>query len=201
MRPRTNLSLRAISSVALSAMMAACTVGPNYHRPTAPISTHFKEADGWRPSHPVDAIDKGAWWSVFNDPELDALERRVEISNQNIAQYVAAYREAHQITAEARASFFPTVSGSLGAEGEHAAAAAPWRPSAPGSAPRGRRTCGARSAAQSRATSPAPRPARRRSPTPACRPRANWPATTTACGSTTPSSSSIATRWPPIRSS
>jgi NodT family efflux transporter outer membrane factor (OMF) lipoprotein len=120
MRPRTNLSLRAISSVALSAMMAACTVGPNYHRPTAPISTHFKEADGWRPSHPVDAIDKGAWWSVFNDPELDALERRVEISNQNIAQYVAAYREAHQITAEARASFFPTVSGSLGAEGEHA---------------------------------------------------------------------------------
>jgi NodT family efflux transporter outer membrane factor (OMF) lipoprotein len=90
--------------------LAACTVGPNYQRPAAAISTHFKEADGWRPAHPVDALDKGVWWSVFQDAELDALERRVEISNQTVAQAVAQYRQAHQITKEAQASFFPTVS-------------------------------------------------------------------------------------------
>jgi NodT family efflux transporter outer membrane factor (OMF) lipoprotein len=116
---RTPSSLRAASVVALSALAAACTVGPNYHRPTAPIATHFKEADGWRPTQPMDGIDKGAWWSVFNDPDLDALERRVEINNQNVAQFVAAYREAHQLTAEARASFFPTVGVNAGVQGEH----------------------------------------------------------------------------------
>ncbi|MGC1304191.1 MAG: efflux transporter outer membrane subunit [Caulobacteraceae bacterium] len=111
---RTKLPLRSASVVALSAAMAACTVGPNYHRPPAAISPHFKEAEGWRAAQAVEAIDRGAWWSVFNDSDLDALEKRVEVNNQNIAQAVAAYREAHQITAAARASFFPT----LGATGQ-----------------------------------------------------------------------------------
>jgi NodT family efflux transporter outer membrane factor (OMF) lipoprotein len=91
------------------AALAGCTVGPNYHRPTAPVSPQFKEAAGWTPSHPADAIDRGAWWSMFNDAQLDALERRVATSNQTVAGYEAAYREAHQVVAEARASFFPTI--------------------------------------------------------------------------------------------
>ena len=116
---RTKLSLRTVSALALSGALAACTVGPNYHRPTAPISTHFKEADGWRPAHPVDVIDKGAWWSVFADPDLDALERRVAVNNQNVAQMLAAYREAHQVTAAARATFFPTLSATTDVNYQH----------------------------------------------------------------------------------
>ncbi len=102
--------LAAVSALAV----CGCLVGPNYHRPPAPLETHFKEADGWRPAQPADAIAKGAWWSMFNDPVLDGLERRVAVNNQNVAQYVAAYREAHQVVAEARSAFFPTVSGSGG---------------------------------------------------------------------------------------
>ncbi len=98
----------------LAAALSGCLVGPSYHRPAAPLETHFKEADGWRPAQPADAIAKGAWWSMFNDPVLDGLERRVAISNQNVAQAVAAYRQAHQVVAEARSSLFPTVSGSAG---------------------------------------------------------------------------------------
>ncbi len=92
----------------VAAVVGGCTVGPNYHRPDAPTPPAFKEAQGWTPSHPADAIDKGAWWSMFNDPVLDGLERRVAISNQTVQQAEATYRQAHQIVAEARASFFPT---------------------------------------------------------------------------------------------
>lgn len=98
------------SAAVLAVALAGCVVGPKYHRPSAPLPTTFKEAAGWTPSHPVDAIDRGAWWSMFNDPELDALERRVAVSNQTVKQFEAIYRQAHQITAEARASYFPTVS-------------------------------------------------------------------------------------------
>jgi NodT family efflux transporter outer membrane factor (OMF) lipoprotein len=91
------------------AALAGCTVGPDYHRPAAPVSPQFKEAAGWTPSHPADAIDRGAWWSMFHDAQLDALEQRVATSNQTVAEYEAAYREAHQVVAGARASFFPTI--------------------------------------------------------------------------------------------
>jgi NodT family efflux transporter outer membrane factor (OMF) lipoprotein len=108
-----------LTALALAATLGGCTVGPDYHRPTAPISPTFKEAEGWTPSHPTDAIDKGAWWSMFNDPVLDSLETRVAISNQTVKQYEAAYRQAHQIVAEARASFFPTLSADATAQRSH----------------------------------------------------------------------------------
>ena len=57
----------------------------------------------------MDGIQKGAWWSVFNDPVLDGLERRVAVNNQNIIAAEAAYREAQAITSADRASFFPTI--------------------------------------------------------------------------------------------
>lgn len=30
-------------------------------------------------------MNKGAWWSVYHDPELDRLERMVEVSNQTVS--------------------------------------------------------------------------------------------------------------------
>jgi NodT family efflux transporter outer membrane factor (OMF) lipoprotein len=102
--------LVAFASMATASLLAGCTVGPNYHLPTAPITPTFKEAAGWTPSHPVDALDKGAWWSVFKDPDLDSLEQRVAVSNQTVKQFEAAYREAHEVVAEARSTFLPTLS-------------------------------------------------------------------------------------------
>jgi NodT family efflux transporter outer membrane factor (OMF) lipoprotein len=84
-------------------------VGPDYKRPDAPASVGFKELDGWKPTRPADDMDKGAWWSVYHDPELDRLERMVEISNQTVKQYEAQYRNAVALVGEARASLFPTV--------------------------------------------------------------------------------------------
>ena len=95
-------------------VLAGCMVGPDYQRPDAPTSPVFKELAGWKISQPADTVDKGAWWSVYHDPELDRLERMVEVSNQTVKQFEADYRNAVALVAEARASLFPTVSVSPG---------------------------------------------------------------------------------------
>jgi len=60
-------------------------------------------------AQPQDATDRGPWWSIYHDQELDALERQVEVSNQTVAQFEAEYRNAVALVQEARASLFPTV--------------------------------------------------------------------------------------------
>ena len=90
-------------------VLAGCMVGPDYQRPDAPAPVAFKELAGWKISQPADTVDKGAWWSVYHDRELDRLERMVEVSNQNVKQFEADYRNAVALVAEARAGLFPTV--------------------------------------------------------------------------------------------
>ncbi|MDB5423396.1 MAG: outer rane efflux protein NodT family [Phenylobacterium sp.] len=97
------------------AALAGCAVGPNYARPSAPISPAYKEAAGWSPAAPADAVDRGDWWSLFGDPVLDGLEARVKVSNQNIAAAEAAYRQARALVSEQRAGLFPTVNLTGGA--------------------------------------------------------------------------------------
>jgi len=99
---------------------AACAVGPDYEKPPTPISATFKEQAGWKASEPNDAIDRGAWWSVFKDPVLDGLERKVAISNQNLKAAEAAYRQARAVVDQARASFLPTVGANGSAARSHA---------------------------------------------------------------------------------
>ena len=66
------------------ATLSGCAVGPDYSRPTAPVAPAFKELAGWKPATPMDAIDRGAWWSVYGDPVLDGLERQTDVTNQTI---------------------------------------------------------------------------------------------------------------------
>lgn len=97
--------------LALAVSLAACTVGPDYKRPAMPLPTVYKEAGiVWHVAQPLDAIDRGAWWSIYHDPVLDRLERQIDISNQNLKAAAANFREAEAIVAQARAGFFPTAS-------------------------------------------------------------------------------------------
>src|ERR1700756_4795949 len=71
-------------------LVSACTVGPDYERPSAPVPAEYKEA-GWKVGEPRDAIDRGAWWSVYKDPLLDDLQKQIDISNQNLKAAAAAF--------------------------------------------------------------------------------------------------------------
>jgi NodT family efflux transporter outer membrane factor (OMF) lipoprotein len=100
-------------------LTTGCMVGPNYKRPSAPLAPAYKEspppdfkeaeAQGWAQAQPGDAYMKGRWWEVYQDPALNALEEQVAISNQNVQQYEALYREAKAAVRVARAALFPTV--------------------------------------------------------------------------------------------
>lgn len=105
---RTRPRFLALSSLSLLAL-SACAVGPNYHRPKVATPAAFKEADGWAKAAPADTLDRGPWWSLFGDPDLDRLEADVAAHNQYLVAAQEAYNQARALVAEARASFFPTV--------------------------------------------------------------------------------------------
>ena len=98
-------------ALALATVLTAtgCAVGPTYQRPTTVDVSQFKEADGWVPAAPVDALERGPWWQLFRDAQLNTLASQVEVSNQNIAAAVAAYAQARALVRQQRASLFPTV--------------------------------------------------------------------------------------------
>jgi NodT family efflux transporter outer membrane factor (OMF) lipoprotein len=102
------LSPRLIA-MALLLSLGGCAVGPDYQRPATPDVSSFKEAQGWVPAAPADALQRGPWWQLFGDPVLDQLAARVEVSNQNVAAAVGAYAQARALVREQRASLFPTV--------------------------------------------------------------------------------------------
>jgi NodT family efflux transporter outer membrane factor (OMF) lipoprotein len=103
------------SIIAIFGVASACTVGPDYQRPDAPVPAEYKEA-GWKVGEPLDAIDRGAWWSIYKDPLLDDLEKQIDISNQNLKAAEGAFQQAEWIVAQARAGFFPTVDLNAGAQ-------------------------------------------------------------------------------------
>ncbi len=79
---------------ALLVLASGCTVGPNYVRPSMWSPDSSKELDGWKIANPRDGLARGSWWEIFGDPQLNALEPRVNISNQNLAVAEAQYRNA-----------------------------------------------------------------------------------------------------------
>lgn len=97
-------------------MLCGCAVGPDYVRPAAPTPAVYKELQGWTQTRPSDDVDRGVWWSIYNDTQLDELERQIDIGNQNLRAYEAAYRKARATVAEARANYFPTVSAAGSAD-------------------------------------------------------------------------------------
>ncbi len=90
--------------------ISSCTVGPDYKRPPVEVPDHYKEVGvHWKRAEPQDDYDRGEWWRLFKNPELNALEQQVKVSNQNIAASEAAYRQAVQLVYEAEAAYFPTL--------------------------------------------------------------------------------------------
>jgi outer membrane protein, multidrug efflux system len=111
-------SLRLVAPVALACAFAftGCTVGPNYKQPDATVAAHWDVAQPWRESAPKDAFDKGEWWKVFNDDDLNSFESQAIAENQTIKVSIAHLEQARAIAAIQVATLFPTLSSGAGAE-------------------------------------------------------------------------------------
>lgn len=107
------------AGLAVSAILGGCRVGPKYVAPNMPAPPAFKEAGPdayknappgtWQPATPSDAMLKGKWWEVFNEPELNALEEQLDINNNNIAEYFENFMAARTIVRQSHAQLWPTL--------------------------------------------------------------------------------------------
>ncbi|MCQ4275954.1 efflux transporter outer membrane subunit [Stutzerimonas degradans] len=107
-------TLRPLAVIVMSLALGACTLGPDYQRPQLPDAHAFKQAEGWKSAAPADALQRGDWWKLYGDAELDALVSRLNVSNQNLAVAEAQYRQARALVRSARSQLFPTLSGNAG---------------------------------------------------------------------------------------
>jgi NodT family efflux transporter outer membrane factor (OMF) lipoprotein len=109
----------AATLLTLLLVATGCAVGPHYQRPSAAAPPAFKEqppvnfkeaeAAGWKQSQPGDAYSKGRWWELYQDAALNALEEQVGVSNQNVLEAEAQYRQAKAAVSVARAALLPVV--------------------------------------------------------------------------------------------
>jgi NodT family efflux transporter outer membrane factor (OMF) lipoprotein len=101
-------------------LSSSCMVGPKYQRPATPAPPAYKEqapasygeSKNWQQAQPNDGAIRGKWWEIYKDAELNSLEERVNISNQNVLAYEAQYKEARDVIRAARSNLFPTVGAS-----------------------------------------------------------------------------------------
>ena len=96
------------------ALVAGCAVGPDYRRPAFQTTDGFKEAADWKPTEPGDAMSRGPWWAIFKDDDLDRLETRIRISNENVKAAAAAVDQARALVAQAQAGFWPSINAGAG---------------------------------------------------------------------------------------
>ncbi len=112
--PRQAAWLKVLLAVTVL-QLGGCTVGPKYHRPAAEVPPAYKEVGDWKPAQPNDQNLGGNWWEIFQDPQLNALEAQVSVSNQNLKAAEAQYTQARALVRYNRANYFPTITAGASA--------------------------------------------------------------------------------------
>ncbi len=115
------LPRRALAATLIGALLTACSTLPPYQRPSAEIPAQYagaapgwaQAAPGWAQAAPADATPRGPWWTIFNDPVLNQLEARIDVSNQTVRKAVAQVQQARSMVDYQRAGFFPTITAGV----------------------------------------------------------------------------------------
>jgi len=116
---RGRVTLRALPAIGVvsALLLSGCVVGPKYARPSVETPSAYKEtetpettgAGTWKQAQPHDNASRGEWWREFNDPQLNELEQKASVANQNIAAAASSFLVARALVREARSQYFPTV--------------------------------------------------------------------------------------------
>lgn len=105
--------MKNIKILGMSLLLASCAVGPEYKKPEIKTAEQYQELGvKWQHAEPSADIDRGEWWKIFHDPELNNLIAKLNVNNQDIAEAAANYRQALALVDRARSNYFPTVSTS-----------------------------------------------------------------------------------------
>ena len=97
-------------ALTLATLLAGCSLAPTYKLPSVPMPAAYKEGTGlWTHAAPADMSPRGDWWTMFDDAELDKLERRLDANSPSLAIALARYERASAFESEARAGLFPSL--------------------------------------------------------------------------------------------
>ena len=100
-------------------LMCGCAVGPRYSRPSVPVPTDYKETpQNWKPAQPADQTLRGKWWEIYQDPQLNTLEEKINISNQSLKAAQAQFEQARATVRYNRADYYPTITAGVAASRE-----------------------------------------------------------------------------------
>src|SRR5258708_1295887 len=144
---------RAAASGLLVALLAACSVEPTYKRPEVDTPVAFKEtpaaatgasaasatsaaspqdAGTWKQAQPADDAHRGEWWTIFGDPQFNALEEQAAAANQDLKAAAARVQQARAVTQSAKSDWFPKFDAGFGPTRERASAASQLQPDSAG---------------------------------------------------------------------
>ncbi len=137
---------RRAAALAAAGLLSSCAVGPDFKAPEAPHDAHFVAAGQLPPQTTAAGLPGGEaqrfvdgqdipdqWWTLFQSAQLNALIERALKNSPTLESAQAALRQANEITAAQRGSYYPSVSGSLEAQRQKASGAAFGIPGFPSS--------------------------------------------------------------------
>jgi len=104
------MSVRQYALLVLAALLGGCSFAPELKLPEVPVASAYKEAQPWVPAQPADHLPRGAWWRLYGDAELDALQEKLLAHSPDLAAALARYQQALAYSEQARAGLFPTLS-------------------------------------------------------------------------------------------
>jgi NodT family efflux transporter outer membrane factor (OMF) lipoprotein len=107
---------RSLAATLIAALLGACSTMPPYQRPATDVPAQYAgapSAPGWASAAPADTTPRGPWWTVFDDPVLNQLEARIDVSNQTVRKAVAEVQQARSMVDYQRAGFFPTITAGV----------------------------------------------------------------------------------------
>jgi NodT family efflux transporter outer membrane factor (OMF) lipoprotein len=115
------------SGAALALLLGACSLAPTLKTPDIPTADAYKEIGPWTQAQPADRLPRDSWWTLYDNAELDELQKRLIAGNPTLAAALASYAQARALSDQARAGLFPTLSLGAGVQRDRESIHAPLR--------------------------------------------------------------------------
>jgi len=112
---------------ALTLLLGACSLAPPLRTPAIPTADAYKEIGPWTQAQPADRLPRDSWWTLYDNAELDDLEKRLIAGNPTLAAALANYAQARALADQARAGLFPSLGVNASVERNRESANAPLR--------------------------------------------------------------------------
>ncbi|CAB3762551.1 efflux transporter outer membrane subunit [Paraburkholderia humisilvae] len=123
--------LVAVAVAVSAALVAGCSLAPDYKVPDSPIAAEYRTTGPWVSAKPGDQLNRDGWWNMYSEPPLDDLEKRLLANNTDLEAAYAHYQQAQAFVTQVSAGLYPTITADTSAFRERQSATRPLRSGGP----------------------------------------------------------------------